>query len=100
MKSKWKATVSNPLGKEIYDMIVDTIDNVTSANIVNEKGSVVLSQLNATEPLILSSLVETPMRTKIVLQFLTDNYQNQQQFNAILSIGEFATMSVECVKYE
>lgn len=100
MKSKWKATVSNPLGQETYDMTLETIENVTSAHIINEKGNITLSQLDPNEPLIFSSLIETPMRTRVNLKFLTDDYQNQQQFDALLSIGEFAVMSVECVKYE
>jgi hypothetical protein len=100
MKSKWKTIVSNPLGKETYDMTIDTVDNLIQAHIVNEKGSATLTQLDSDGPLILSTLVDVPMSTKVDLKFLTDDYLNKQSFNAVLSIGQFATMSVECVKYE
>ena len=100
MKSKWKATVSNPLGQETYDMTINTVDNMTQAHVVNEKGDATFTQLDSSGPLVLSALVDVPMRTKVNLQFLTEDYYNEQKFNAILSIGEFATMPVECVKYE
>jgi hypothetical protein len=100
MKSKWKATVSNPLGQEVYDMTIDTIDNITQAHVVNQKGNATFTQSSSSGPLTLSALVDVPMRTKINLEFLTDDYHNDQKFNAVLNVGEFATMSVECVKYE
>jgi len=100
MKSKWKATVFNPLGQESYDMTIETIDDVLQAQVVNQKGSVNFTRTGPKERLIFSTLVDTPMRAKINLEFLTEDYSKEKKFNAVLTIGEFSTMSVECVKYE
>jgi hypothetical protein len=100
MKSKWKATVSNPLGEEIYDMTIETVDSVTQAHVANEKGNATFTQVDLSKPLILSASLDVPMRTKVNLEFLTDDYHKHQTFNAILTIGEFSTMSVKGVKYE
>jgi hypothetical protein len=100
MKSKWKATVFNPLGQESYDMTIETIDNILQAQVMNEKGSVTFIQTDSKERLIFSTLVDTPMRAKVNLEFLTKDFFKEEKLDAILTIGEFSTMSVECVKYE
>lgn len=100
MKSKWKATVSNPLGQESYDMTLEDIDNTIQIQITNEKGSATFTQVVSNERLIFSTSVDTPMRAKVNLELLTEDYSKDEKFDAILTIGEFSTMSVECVKYE
>jgi hypothetical protein len=100
MKTKWKATVSNPLGQEAYDMLVTEENNLISATVSNNKGSVILTEINSGEQLVLTADIETPMRTKVILSFFKKNYLNDQTFLAKLNIENFSEMLVECVKYE
>jgi hypothetical protein len=100
MKTKWKTTVSNPLGQEVYDMLVTEENNLISATVSNNKGSVILTEINSGEQLVLAADIETPMRTKVILSFSKKNYLNDQTFLAKLNIGNFSEMLVECVKYE
>jgi hypothetical protein len=100
MKSKWKATVSNPLGQESYDMTLEDINNTIQVQVINEKGSATFTKVVSKERLIFSTSVDTPMRANVNLEFLTEDYSKEEKFDAILTIGEFSTMLVECVKYE
>jgi len=75
MKSKWKTTVSNPLGEEIYDMTIETVDSVTQAHVANEKGNATFTQVDLSKPLTLSASLDVPMRTKVNLEFLNFNHR-------------------------
>ena len=101
MRTKWKATVLNPLGQETYDMVIEKIDEILTATVSNEKGTVVLKDLNIPpyKPIYVAD-IETPMKTRIQLDIESYDPLGMGDVYGVLKIGDFAIMKVDLVRYE
>lgn len=98
MISKWIATVINPLGEEKYNVNLDSMGDVAIATISNQRGTVQFTQIENLSSIFLAD-IETPMRTKLELEFSTNDFTGENM-TAILRVGEFSIMKVNLVRYE
>lgn len=100
MKSEWTLTVTSPLGEEPYNMAIEESPDGIKAFVSdkNGRGSATLTEVIGQDLLVLSTKIETPMKTTVYLYPSDKNFVNSQSFNGILKIGEFSEMLVSGVK--
>lgn len=100
MKSEWTLTITSPLGEEPYNMTIEESPDGIKAFVSdkNGRGNATLTEVIGQDLLVLSTKIETPMRTTVYLYPYDKNFVNSQSFNGILKIGEFSEMLVSGVK--
>jgi len=93
MKNMWKVTVTNPLGQEVYDLILEEKDGLIEGIIQEPRGMISLSGKIINDSIVLSGDTEFPMKTSVELIINSDNL-DVSNFEGLVSVGPYVKMSL------